>query len=88
MKQDGHRSILLLRKSVLSVEAFSSPQTSSYNSASSADCAPAGGAADLAFGGPGYTNTIDSGPAHAASDGDLSGYASRLRKRRGRHGLR
>ena len=56
--------------------------------AGNANCAPAGGAADLTFRGSGHTDTINSCPTHSASDGDLRSYAIQLRKRRGRHGLR
>src|SRR6478735_2587318 len=49
---------------------------------------PAGGAADVAFGGSGHTDTTNSCPTHSASDGDLRGNAVRLVKRRKRHGLR
>jgi hypothetical protein len=56
--------------------------------ASSANCAPAGGAADLTFGASGHTDTINSCPTHSASNCDLGGNALSLIKGRGRHGLR
>jgi len=56
--------------------------------ASSANCAPAGGAADLTFGASGHTDTINSCPTHSASNCDLGGNALSLIKRRGRHCLR
>jgi hypothetical protein len=75
---------------LLIAHTTSGRRRSSYSqSASNANCAPAGGAADLAFGGSGHTDTFNSCPTHSASDGDLRGHAIRLKKkRRGRYGLR
>jgi hypothetical protein len=80
---------LTICRGLLIALTTSGRRRSSYGqSASNANCAPAGGAADLALGGSGYTDTINSCPAHTASDGDLRGYAIRLMKGRGRHSLR
>jgi hypothetical protein len=80
---------LTICRGLLIAHTTSGRRRSSYGqSASNANCAPAGGAADLALGGSGHTDTINSCPAHSASDGDLRGYAIRLMKGRGRHSLR
>jgi hypothetical protein len=44
--------------------------------------------ANLAFGGSGHANTINSRPTYSASEGDLRGHGVRLMKQRWRHGLR
>jgi hypothetical protein len=49
---------------------------------------PAGGSADMAGGGSGHADTINSYPARAACFADLSDHAVRLMKRRRRHRLR
>jgi hypothetical protein len=49
---------------------------------------PADVAADLAFGGSGHADTINSYPTRAARCADLCDHAVRLMKRRRRHGLR
>jgi len=49
---------------------------------------PADFSADMALGGSGHADTINSYPARAACFADLSDHAVRLMKRRGRHGLR
>jgi hypothetical protein len=49
---------------------------------------PNGAPADLTFRDSGHADTTNSCPARSASEGDLGGHAVRLKKWRGRHGLR
>ena len=51
-------------------------------------CTPHRAPADLAFGGSGHADTINSYPTRAACFADLRDHAVRLMKRHGRHSLR